>query len=182
LLVLAVTMLVAGACATQPPPAAPSPTSGATAASPEPAASEIPPRAGLTTAASPPGSPLGSTPASLPPVVCNNDRPEWWAQWKTAAPDGSQVPVVITLTCDAAVAAAWRFVNDPTNVTWVEFNMGGICLPEMTCPAAMPNIGQVVFHLRDGAGRYVDVAADAHGRVSVDHDWGVWNGWSPRPS
>ena len=33
---------------------------------------------------------------------------------------------------------------------------GDHCLPEMACPASEPDTGQVVFHLRDGAGRYIN--------------------------
>ena len=129
------------------------------------------------------GTPAPAPSAPLPPTTCNNAPPSWWTGWRSAGPDGSAVPVAITLTCEGAVRAAWALVQNPGDVVSAEFNMGDHCLPEMMCPASEPNTGQVVFHLRDGVGRYIVVSSDAAGHDWVSGDWGEWNGWaSPSPS
>jgi hypothetical protein len=120
-------------------------------------------------------TPIGT----VPPATCHNDPPEWWANSRTTAPDGSQVPVVITLTCGNAVVAAWSAVSDRAGITSAEFTMGVMCLPEMACPAAPPNTGQVVFHRSDSTGVYVTVQSDTSGTVSPDRP-AVWP--SPSPS
>jgi hypothetical protein len=133
-------------------------------------------------APSPSGPPVSVQPAEtpvptprgiVPPTTCHNYSPEWWAKWRTTAPDGSQVPVAITLTCENAVVAAWNAVSDRAGITSAEFTMGVMCLPQMPCPAAPPNTGQVAFHRSDGTGVYVTVQSDASGTVSPDRP-AVW--------
>jgi hypothetical protein len=83
----------------------------------------------------------------------------------TTSQDGTKTPVAITLTCERAIAAAWDAVSNRVGITSAEFTMGVMCLPEMSCPAAPPNTGQVVFHRSDGRGVYVTVQSDASGTV-----------------
>jgi hypothetical protein len=129
--------------------------------------------------ASPSPSPTETPSATVPPTTCHNDAPEWWAQWTTTSPDGTKTPVAITLTCQHAVAAAWDAVSNRVGITSAEFTMGVMCLPEMACPGAPPNTGQVVFHRTDGTGVYVTVQSDASGTVRPEPP-AVWP--SPSPS
>jgi hypothetical protein len=97
----------------------------------------------------------------------------------TTSPDETKTPIAITLTCEHAVATAWDAVSNRVGITSAEFTMGVMCLPEMTCPAAPPNTGQVVFHRSDRKGVYVTVQSDASGSVKPNVP-AVWP--SPSPS
>ncbi len=115
-------------------------------ATPQPSASAVPPSATAVPAASAASSPSpsGSSVAVEPKVVCQPNTTPVWA--KTEA-NGSQVPIVITLTCENAVAAAKTVVGPDPAVAYIEFTYGDfLCPPNTPCPALPPNTGYVVFH------------------------------------
>jgi hypothetical protein len=82
--------------------------------------------------------------------------------------NGSQVPIVITLTCENAIAAAWAAVGPDPAVASIDFHYGRWCPPGALCAATLPNQGYVIFH-RSGQGRdvMVLVEADDAGKVTA---------------
>jgi hypothetical protein len=100
-------------------------------------------------------------------VTCDTQPPDYWKNFRTTAPDGSSMPIPVTLTCGNAVAAAWLTLGKPPGVTAVEFGFGVWCDFEAGCPAAPPNHGHVVFHFAGRTSVVASVQADETGRVTV---------------
>ena len=138
-------------------------------ATPQPSASAVPPSAtavpSASAASSPSPSPSGSPVAVEPKVVCQPNTTVWA---KTEA-NGSQVPIVITLTCENAVAAANTVVGPDPAVAYIEFTYGDfLCPPNTPCPALPPNTGYVVFHRKGLLPEIlVEVTADETGKVTA---------------
>jgi hypothetical protein len=100
--------------------------------------------------------------AAEPKIVCQPDT----STWSTNDVNSSQVPIVITLTCENAVAAAEAVVGLQPAVAYIEFAFGYWCPPGAFCAASLPNTGYVVFHRK---GRLPDllvaVTADETGKA-----------------
>jgi hypothetical protein len=69
--------------------------------------------------------------------------------------------VVLTLTCENAIAAAERELpTESGRVARVEFHHGGYCPPPpRKCAVALPNTGYVVFTFDDGTALWATVLA-----------------------
>lgn len=147
-----VAAFVVGGCAT------PSPT--------QPATQVVTPAASVPPAATVAPSPTASaSPVALEPkVVCQANT----STWGTTDANGSQVPIVITLTCENAVAAAKAVVGPDQAVAYIEFAFGYWCPPGAYCALSLPNTGHVVFH-RKGLlpNLLVGVTADDAGKVTA---------------
>jgi hypothetical protein len=105
--------------------------------------------------------------ASLPAATCDTTLPDHWKAFTTVGPSGTVIPVPVTLTCDRAVAAAWRAIGAPAGVSTASFAFGAWCDIEAGCPGLPPNYGHVVFQFIDGETVVVSVRSDDLGQVLV---------------
>jgi len=88
--------------------------------------------------------------------------------WTRVDASGSQAPVLITLTCENAVAAATKLVGPNWPITSVDFHFGGYCPPNASCILSPPNWGHVIFRMTDPkSDMVVSVRADAAGMVTA---------------
>ena len=130
---------------------------------------------GATEAAT--ASPPPSSSATAPTIVCDPDTGQYARE---VGPDGSLVPVVITLTCDRAVTAARAVVAHDSDIDWIEFAFGPWCPPGAFCSLILPNTGHVVFHMKHARPDIVvDVRSDAAGTVTISEPFTIP---SPSPS
>ena len=141
--------LVSAGCASPQPSVSPTQSASPT----QPAGSVVP-----TLSAAPSPSPSTSPIAAEPTVVCHSG---------TVNHDATK-PIVSTLTCEAAVAAARKLVGADPAVTSIEFAFGAWCPPGWFCALELPNTGHVVLH-RDGhlPDLRVVVVADEAGKVTA---------------
>jgi hypothetical protein len=160
---VAVGLLLVAAVGCGTPQPSVSPASPSVVASPTliPPAVVVPSTA---VAASPTPAPPPTAVAEEPKVDCGKDA----STWTETDAHGSPVPIVITLTCENAVAAAKQHVGPDPAVVSIEFGYGWWCPPGFFCVMSPPNAGHVIFHTR---GRrpdiVVSVKADAAGRVTA---------------
>lgn len=82
--------------------------------------------------------------------------------------NGSAVPLVITLTCENAVAAAKALVGPGQDIASIEFDYGYWLPPgaHTAGGATRPNTGHVIFHT-NGPDLLVSVKADDAGKVTA---------------
>ncbi len=96
-------------------------------------------------AASPTAS---SAPAQSPGSMVSCDPP---GTWTTTDAAGSAVPVLITLTCDKAVGAAWARLGADPAIAAIEFHYYDYFPPGRPRGSPTdPNVGHVIFHPADG--------------------------------
>ena len=96
-------------------------------------------------AASPP---VSRPPAQSPGPTVSCDPPGTWTTRDTA---GSEVPVLITLTCDKAVEAAWARLGPDPAIAAIEFHYYDYSPPGRPRGSPTdPNVGHVIFHPADG--------------------------------
>lgn len=148
-------VILVGGCATPAPtPTTPPQTPSALTPTPAPTATVAP-----SATASP------SAAAAEPTVVC---PPDETSPWFITDANGSPVPIVVTLSCENAVAAAKAVVGPDPTVTYIEFAYGPWCPPGVFCALSLPNTGHVVFH-RKGLlpDLLVGVRADKAGKVTA---------------
>lgn len=121
--------------------------------------------------AQPPDAPSPTVAASAPPALveappieCDHNTSIWFEN----DAHGSQVPIVITLTCENAVAAAMDLVGPNPAIDSIEFHFGWYCPPGAFCAVTQPNTGHVIFHFnRRQSDTVVSVTADAAGKVTA---------------
>ncbi len=71
--------------------------------------------------------------------------------WTTTDAAGSEVPVLITLTCDKAVEAAWARLGADPAIAAIEFHYYDYFPPGRPRGSPTdPNVGHVIFHPADG--------------------------------
>lgn len=125
-----------------------------------PAPSPVAPSPAVTASTSP--TPIVI--ADEPKIECDQNT----STWTRTDANGSQVPIIITLTCENAVAAAKTVVGPDPAVAYIEFAYGYFCPPNARCAMSQPNTGHVIFHTK---GRrpdiLVSVKADAAGKVTA---------------
>ena len=115
-----------------------------------------------------------------PPVTCDPDAVPYVRE---VGPTGSLLPVVITLTCQRAVAAAEALVGAVRDVASIEFAYGPWCPPGAFCALILPNTGHVIFRLRGSqTDLLVDVSADASGKVTASAPIPIPSASAPAPS
>ena len=125
-------------------------------------------------------SPAASAAAIGPAVTFDPDIGQYARE---VGPDGSLVPVVITLTCDRAVAAAREVVGPDREVESIEFGYGPWCPPGAFCALIQPNTGHIVFRIRESQlDLVVNVRSDASGRVTASAPLAIPSPASPGPS
>jgi hypothetical protein len=102
--------------------------------------------------------------AAAPRVVC--DQPPIWTTEDPVTK--SQIPLVTTLTCGNAVAAALAVVPAYEAIAYVEFHFGSYCPPGAYCAATFPDRGYVVVHLKvRGPDLWVGVSVTDKGVMST---------------
>ena len=108
-----------------------------------------------------PQSPSPST-AAAPNVVCDRSAPI------SAGTDDAGSPIPVTLTCEAAVAAAKAVVGPDPAITYIEFDYLRWCPPGFFCAMSTFNDGHVIFHMNgQRPDIVVQVMADEAGRVTA---------------
>ena len=97
-----------------------------------------------------------------PAAVCDGTKPA------SAGVDEAGSPIPVTLTCEAAVAAARALAGPGVVADRIEFAYGYYCPPGYFCVASGPNEGHVIFRRpAPGPDLVVQVSADPAGRVTA---------------
>ena len=117
-------------------------------------------------APSPSVTPSASPRLSAADVTCDTNS----SIWTSVDGSGSQVPILITLTCESAVAAATKLVGPNAAIASIEFHFGGYCPPNAFCAVSPPNWGHVIFRMTDPTSdMVVTVRADGAGMVTASN-------------
>lgn len=131
---------------------------------PEPSVTPAPSPVAPSPAVTASTSPTPIVIADEPKIECDQNTSTWTRTDAT----GSQVPIIITLTCEAAVAAAKDLVGPDPAIAYIEFHFGFWCPPGAFCAMSQPNTGHVIFHTKGRRSDIlVSVKADDAGKVTA---------------